>query len=435
MKIDARGLPVTTGCDDAIAAIDRYTDAAVALKPGMDAVVAAADAHRDCAMLQACAASIFVYSQSSAEARRAVPYLMRARERFDDLSERERIFIDAVGAGCDGDFARAIGLYEQIAERWPRDVLAAKVAEFHFFETGLARRQLAFMEKIAPANQDSSHAQAMLAFAYELNAMRRRAEEIARAALAQDPLTMWAQHCLAHVWAGESRVAEGIAAMERWAPAWNRFSQYIQAHNTFHLATLYRAELDFERVHDAYRRHVWGFQPDAVVEQTDAILLLWYVELAGGECGARWREIAPRIRDKAHEHVFPFLNAIYLFALERAGESAEADRALEAMRRHAERQTGAAARVWNQIGLAQARGCVAYARGNFDRAADALGAVLPEIAICGGSDEQRGVFYESHFMSLIKAGRKAEANAATAAYIGARPVTKLDHRWLQMAAA
>ncbi|HUY27925.1 MAG TPA: hypothetical protein VMV27_10940 [Candidatus Binataceae bacterium] len=434
MKTDFRGLPVTTGSDDAVAAIDRYADAAIALKPGMDAIVAAAGAHRDCAMVQACAASLFALSQSTAQSRHALPYLARARERIDDLTERERIFIDAAGAGCEGDFTRALELYEQIAARWPRDLLAAKIAEFHFFETGLADRQLRFMERIAPANPDSPQAQAMLAFALELNAMRSRAEEVARAALEQDPLTMWAQHCLAHVWAGDARIAEGIEAMQRYAPTWRRFGQYIQSHNTFHLATFYRAELDFARVLDAYRRRVWGFQPDAVVEHTDAILLLWYIELAGGEVGPRWREIAPHVRAKAHEQVFPFLTSIYLFALERAGESAEVDRALDETRRHAERQSGNAARVWGQVGLAQARGCVAYARGEYDRAAALLAPILPEIAIGGGSDEQRGVFLESRLMSLIKAGRKDEASQALAAYIGARPVTKLDRRWLEMAA-
>lgn len=435
LRTDLRGLSVTANSDEAVAAIDRYTDAAITLKPGMDAIVAAADAHRGCAMLQACAASLFALSQSTGQARRGNQYLARARERIGDLTERERIFIDAVGAGCEGDFLRAIELYEQIAQRWPRDLLAAKIAEFHFFETGLAARQLTFMEKIAPANRDSSHAQAMLAFAYELNAMRPRAEELALQALEQDSLTMWAQHCLAHVFAGDSRVAEGVAALERYAPTWDRFGQYIQSHNTFHLATLYRTELDFARVLDAYRRHIWGFQPDAVVEHTDAILLLWYVELAGGNVGGRWREIAPHVRARAHEQVFPFLNSIYLFALERAGESAEVDRALDEMRRYAERLSGDAARVWNEVGMAEARGCVAYARGEFDRAADLLGAILPEIAICGGSDEQRGVFHESHFMSLIKAGRKREAAAALTAYTGASPVTKLDRRWFEMAGA
>ena len=110
---------------------------------------------------------------------------------------------------------------------------------------------------------------------------------------------MWAQHCLAHVYGQESRVREGIDALAKYAPDWTPFGQYIQSHNWFHLAVLDLSQLDFGRVLDAYQRHIWGFQPDEVVEHTDAILLLWYVELAGGDAGARWREIAA----DAHGHL------------------------------------------------------------------------------------------------------------------------------------
>src|SRR5262249_28058524 len=114
-------------------------------------------------------------------------------------------------------------------------------------------------------------------FALELNGLRDRAEEVALAALQQDPHTLWAQHCLAHVYAGQSRIDEGIGALTRFAPDWKQFGTlYIQAHNQFHLATLHLARLELDKVLDIYRRHIWGFQPDMVVEHTDAILLLWY---------------------------------------------------------------------------------------------------------------------------------------------------------------
>ena len=431
MKFDSRGLAVTTDSSEAVAAIDHFADAALTLKAGMEDVTAAARAYPDCPMLQACAAALYVLSQSSIEAKKALPLLKRARERLGDLNEREKIFIDAVAAGGEGDFDRAIGCYERIAERWPRDMLAAKLAEFHLFETGDADRQLRLMEKIAPANADSPHVQAMYAFALELTGRRDRAEQVAYEALQQDPHTMWAQHCLAHVYGEASRIDEGIAALEKYAPQWTRFGQYIQTHNWFHLATLYLALLDFDRVLDAYQRHIWGFRPQEAVEHTDAILLLWYVELAGGNAGeTRWREIAPHIRAKAHEQVFPFLTTIYLYALERAGETAEVDRALYEMERYAETLTGRAAHVWKDVGLLQARGSIAFARGDYDRAAVMLGPALGEIACGGGSDEQRGVFTQSHFVSLNRAGRKHEAQHAFRQYAAGRPGTPLHRKWL-----
>ena len=172
MKPDSRGLAVTTDSDQAIAAINHFTDAAVSLKPGMADITTAARREPECAMLQIFAAVLHVLSQSNLEARRGLRYLDLARQRSADLNERERNLIDAVAAGCDGDFDRAIGVYGQIVERWPRDILAAKLAEFHCFETGDAARQLEIMENVARANADSPHALAMYAFALELNGRR-----------------------------------------------------------------------------------------------------------------------------------------------------------------------------------------------------------------------------------------------------------------------
>jgi tetratricopeptide (TPR) repeat protein len=409
MKLDHRGLQVTTDSDAAIGAIDHYANELLALGADTASVQAAADANPDCAMLQALTASTFLYSQTTVAAKDAAPYLARAENRLADLTEREQTFIAAVKAGCAGDVERALALYEAIAERWPRDMVAAKLAEFHFFETGLARRQLELMSKAAAASPDVSHVLAMHAFALELSGDRERADEVAQHALQLDPLTMWAQHCRAHVFAGQARIAEGIAAMEAYAPSWQKFSHYVVGHNWFHLATLYLADLRFGAVSDAYRKYVWGYTPDAVVEQTDSILLLWYVELAGGTVDREWREIAPHIRANAHDHLFPFLNCIYLYALARAGESSETARALSAMEQFADRQSGGLAHVWKTVGVPLARGCVAYAERDFDRAAALLGPILSDVPCVGGSDEQRGVFDESFLVSLIGSGRKAEA--------------------------
>jgi len=430
MKHDSRGLAVTTDSDPAVAAINQFAHAAVALKPGMADITAAARREPDCAMLQVCAAVLYALSQSNLEARSGIRYLDLARQRIGDLNDRERIYLDAVAAGCAGDFDRAIDHYARIIDRWPRDILAAKLAEFHCFETGDAARQLKIMEQMAPANRDSPPAQAMYAFALELNGHRDRAEQVSLAALHQDPDCMWAQHCLAHVYGEQMRVQEGIAALQKYAPSWTPYSLYIQAHNWFHLATLYLAQLDFDRALDAYRSHIWGVQPDEIVEHTDAILLLWYVELAGGDAGSRWRDIAPHIRAKVHEQVFPFLNAIYLYALERAGESADVDRALAEMENHAQSQAGHAAHVWNEIGINEARGAVAFARRDYDRAAALFSAALGDIACGGGSDEQRGVFWQSHFLSLNRAGRKAEAQKALHGFLSGRGDAPLHRRWL-----
>ena len=336
MTRDARGLQVSGASQQAIAAIDRFAYDLVSLGGDPAAIRLAARAEPECPMLQACTAALFASAQSSAEAAKARPLIARAREHFGKLTEREQLFIEAVAAGCDGDFQRALAKYEQIAESWPADMVAAKLAEFHFFETGEAARQLRFMASIEAANRDQPHVLAMYAFAMELNGLRVQAEEVSRRALSIDPNTMWAQHCLAHVYSGDFRIDEGIDAMEHFAPSWKPFGRYIQAHNWFHLGALYIAKLEYDRALAGYREHIWGFSPELVVEQTDAILLLWYLELAGAKVDiAAWKAIAPHVKRAATEQVFPFLNATSIYALGRAGEhqlAHDAVRQMEAFR-------------------------------------------------------------------------------------------------------
>src|SRR5262249_41101377 len=74
--------------------------------------------------------------------------------------------------------------------------------------------------------------------------------------------------------------------------------------------------------------HVWGVTPERVVEETDTILLLWYLELAGRPLENEWKLVAPYLTHKVLEHVYPFLNAIHIFTLARAGKTDEARHAV-----------------------------------------------------------------------------------------------------------
>ena len=65
------------------------------------------------------------------------------------------------------------------------------------------------------------------------------------------------------------------------------------------------------------------------------------------------------------------------------------------------KQTGNLAHVWNDVGVPLARGCVAFASGDYDRASAILQPILSDVACVGGSDEQRDVFAESNLVSLI----------------------------------
>jgi hypothetical protein len=113
MRRDARGLEVLAASERAISAIDRFAFDLVSLGGDLAAVTTASKAEPQCVMLQAYAAALYVSAQSTAEAEKARPSIARARQHSANLTERERLFIDAIAAGCDGDFEHAVTLYEK----------------------------------------------------------------------------------------------------------------------------------------------------------------------------------------------------------------------------------------------------------------------------------------------------------------------------------
>jgi hypothetical protein len=82
--------------------------------------------------------------------------------------------------------------------------------------------------------------------------------------------------------------------------------------------------------------------------------------------------------------------------------------------------------------LPQAQTCLAFAEGNWMRAARLFEAMLPEIACGGGSDEERGVFSQSYLMSLIKCGEHADARKLLNGWIGSRVPVPLEQHWLAL---
>jgi hypothetical protein len=124
------------------------------------------------------------------------------------------------------------------------------------------------------------------------------------------------------------------------------------------------------------------------------------------------------------------LIAIFLYALERAGERERVDFELTAIKSFADQLDGGArALVWREIGLPLVRASVKYARGDYERCAELLDPILREVWRAGGSDEQRRVFLESHFLSLLKSGNRLQASRALEKLIGGRSATRRESLW------
>jgi hypothetical protein len=169
-----------------------------------------------------------------------------------------------------------------------------------------------------------------------------------------------------------------------------------------------------------FKAHIWGITPDFVVEQLDAIALLWRIEMAAGPMDAQWPAIAEHIAPRAVETFMPFMNAHYVYALARAGRADAVEAALARVRARSTADDEEAKRVWAPVGRAVIEAAAAFGAGERARAAALLDPVMPMMTSIGGSDAQDDLFRQTYLRSLQAAGRRADA----AAYFEAITVNK-----------
>ncbi|TMK18271.1 MAG: hypothetical protein E6G75_07810 [Alphaproteobacteria bacterium] len=424
---DARGLDVTTDDATAVAAADDFAARLLRLDQGVEAILDAAKRWPDTPIVQLYAATFWLYGQTDGALETAAVHL-RACDALA-MNTRERALHRALALWHGNDNLRAVEAMEAITTEWPSDLLTAKIAEFLYYVLGqqyMGPRFRAHMRRLEGAHAEDPDFLAMTAFASELCSDYAAAEAVAERALAIEPRNPWAQHALSHVLIRQGRVAEGLARLESFLPLLATCGRPIHCHDAWHLALLHLEQLDVAAAMRVFRTHIWGITPDFVVEQLDAIALLWRIEMAAGPMDAQWPSIAEHIATRAIETFMPFMNSHYVYALARAGRADVVEAALAGVRARSAADDEEAKRVWAPVGRAVIEGAAAFGAGDRARAAALLDPVMPMMTSIGGSDAQDDLFRQTYLRSLQAAGRHVEAAAYFDAITAAKSRTPLD---------
>ena len=424
---DARGLDVTTDDATAVAAADDFAARLLRLDQGVEAILDAAKRWPDTPIVQLYAATFWLYGQTDGALETAAVHL-RACDALA-MNTRERALHRALALWHGNDNLRAVEAMEAITTEWPSDLLTAKIAEFLYYVLGqqyMGPRFRAHMRRLEGAHAEDPDFLAMTAFASELCSDYAAAEAVAERALAIEPRNPWAQHALSHVLIRQGRVAEGLARLESFLPLLATCGRPIHCHDAWHLALLHLEQLDVAAAMRVFRTHIWGITPDVVVEQLDAIALLWRIEMAAGPMDAQWPSIAEHIATRALETFMPFMNSHYVYALARAGRADVVEAALAGVRARSAADDEEAKRVWAPVGRAVIEGAAAFGAGDRALAAAWLDPVMPMMTSIGGSDAQDDLFRQTYLRSLQAAGRHVEAAAYFDVITAGKSRTPLD---------
>ncbi len=424
MLSDSLGNPVGLEDPASLGAVNDFVDGLLACEARAVNILGIAGSERS-AIVQAYCAALQMFSESADGPATARPFIDAAQAAAPAASPREQRFVAAIAAWVAGDLRRAIVLHEEQVRTYPRDLASLKIGQYHLFNQGDSPGMLRLALNALPHAADVPYLHGMAAFAWEQCHLLERAESAARQALALRHKEPWAQHALAHVMLTQGRLAEGLGFMQEASPDWTGLNSFMVTHNFWHLA-LFALELgQDEEVLRLYDQQVWGVVKQYSQDQIGAVSLLARLELADVDVGDRWQDVADHLRQRVHDHVLPFLDLQYLYGLARA-DRPEAHTLLASMEAHCMKieqlaTAAAGAEVWRRVCLPAGRGLLAYARRDYARAVDELGAALPRLVEIGGSHAQRDLFEQMHLDASMRVGHWSHAQHVLQQRLGAQP--------------
>jgi hypothetical protein len=425
--LDAWGLALTTSAPSAVRAFERAllallghrADTVAHLEAALDADPGLVLAH----VVRGFALRLLARGDRLPAAREA---LAKARRTLGTRGGtlRETLLTDALRAWLEGDVAGCIGSLSRCSDTHPHCLLSMKLHHALCFLHGRGELMLRGLERALPrldgAVPGRGFALGCYAFALEETGAYAEAEHHARAAIAENEADAWAYHALLHVLTMQDRTRAGLelvrARGERFAGG-NNFVAHIAWHHA--LFAIAERELD-EAVclYDGELARALG--PD-YRDLANCASLLYRLERAGLDVGARWQALADLAEPRTGDHQLAFADAHYLLALLRAGRRDQAARFLQAMRDSAAGRIDHDAQVMRRAGVPLAEGMFALFSGDAERALRKLWPLGCSALRLGGSHAQRELFEQLAADAALRAGRLSVADQLLANQLETRP--------------
>ena len=324
---------------------------------------------------------------SLAEARRSL--------KLRGGTSRERAYVDALAAFCDGWFHQAADILAESLRSAPLDGYGAKLVHAIRFMVGDADGMRQATTAILPAWRDDVRGTGYIlgchAFGLTETGEHTEAERVGRRALELAHDDAWAFHAVAHVFEARDQSTAGIAWLDSDAADISDTGN-LAYHIAWHKAIVLLDFKDYERIFHIYDEQIRGQKTDDFRDLTNGVSMLLRLRFAGVDVGDRWNELIEKISNRADDTALGFAALHYLSALAENERWDDALRMLKAIR-IAAGDDGDQALVFRNVGLPFAESYYALIRGEHDLEETArLADCIPDLAMVGGSHAQRDVF-------------------------------------------
>ena len=387
--------------------------------------VLAEDPH--CVLGHCLRAAAIVRADAGAERSRLAASVAAIEALCPDIDDPARRHAAAARAWLEEDPALAVERYGGIIIDRPRDVLALVVAHALDFRLGRRRMMRDRIAQVLPEWDATmpgyASVLAMYAFALEENGQYRRAEKMARRALAFGPRHPGAIHVVVHVMEMQGRAREGLAFLAQTETAWVEGTGF-SVHLAWHRALL---QLDADEADAAlvtYDAQVANGCSLDISQLTDASALLWRLQLRNIEVGGRWQALADRWEAQTLAGTRPFFVVHAMMAFAAAGRTAAAARVFEALPRIDGTSTSPAPE--DALAPLFCEALLAFSRSDYAACVDWLGRVRFIAHRCGGSLAQCDLIHLTFTEAAFRARRARLARALVAERTAQKPASRLN---------
>lgn len=399
---DAYGNIVTTHSVRTVDAIDLFSYSLLGNGTEFGVVFEASDADRDCGLVAALGGLLGLFIETPDRLQIADRYFERAILAAPKATEREQLLIEALVSSRNNDLPKAISCHRKLVEKYPRDLLSAKIGQTLYFNLGDDEGMLWLADQVIDAHKDTAYAHGMRAFGLEQMSMLGEAEEVGRRATEMLKCEPWAHHAVAHVMITQGRIDEGIQWMKNLSSQWDGCNSFMYTHNWWHLALFHLENESFEDALSLYDRHIWGRDKSFSQDQINAISFLWRLELAGVDVGDRWDNVAKYVAARTFVNDQPFLDMQYVYALARGNRIDALEQILSGMKKMADGAPEFTRSNWNDVALPASHAFVAFSKRDYKSAVQHLGPARNQMQKIGGSHAQRDLFEQVWIHSLIR---------------------------------
>jgi hypothetical protein len=214
MISDERGLPLSTDSAEAAFLFDRTVEHYLKFHADMPALVGqmlAADPHF---VMAHCFKGYLLLSASNPAFEAEIAAILAAAEAgAPTATERERQHVAAFAAWAGGALDRSFGIWRQLLDAHPNDLLAVRICDTSWFRHGQTAKILEQADRLAsrwsPELPGYDLFRTIWAFAHEEAGDTAGAERAVDEAIAHDRTNYFAHHVKAHVLEMECRPREG----------------------------------------------------------------------------------------------------------------------------------------------------------------------------------------------------------------------------------